>query len=200
VQGSRLLNAERSKNMTYPWFALQVRSRYEKIIASHLDVKGYEWFSPMSKVRRQWSDRVKEFETPLFPGYLFCRLDPANQMPVLTVPGVMVVVGSGKTPTPVDESEIMAVQAAVRSGLPTQPLPFLKVGQRVRVNDGPLCGVEGILTGIRNRSYLVLSITTLGRSVAVQVETASVRAIPTGSPHPARSNQEAMSWSQAQPG
>jgi transcription antitermination factor NusG len=164
--------------MSYPWFALQVRSRYENIVTAHLDGKDYEWFLPLYKSRRRWSDRFKELERPLFPGYLFCRLNPLNRLPILTIPGVVLIVGTSKTPIPVDEAEIAAIQAAVKSGLPTQPLRFLQIGQRVRIDYGPLCGLEGILLDFKGRNYLVLSVTILQRSVAVQVENAAVTSIP----------------------
>jgi transcription antitermination factor NusG len=164
--------------MSYPWFALQVRSRYENIVTAHLDGKAYEWFLPLYKSRRRWSDRFKEIERPLFPGYLFCRLNPLNRFPILVIPGVVRIVGTSKTPIPVDETEIAAIQAAVKSGLPSQPMQFLQIGQRVRIDYGPLCGLEGILLDFRGRNHLVLSVTLLQRSIAVQVENAAVTSIP----------------------
>ena len=161
--------------MSYPWFALQVRSRYEKIVKAHLDGKGYECFLPLYKCRRRWSDRFKEVEQPLFLGYLFCRLNLLNRLPILTIPGVVLIVGVAKTPVAIDENEILAIQAAVKSGLPMQPLQALRIGQRVRIDRGPLCGLEGTLMELRGRHHLVLSVTLLQRSVAVQVEDAGCR-------------------------
>ncbi len=136
---------------SFPWFALQIRSRYEKIAATLLCSKGYELFLPAYKSRRRWSDRIKELEVPLFPGYLFCRFDPLDRLPILVTPGVIQVVGTGKSPVPVDDAEIAALQTAVQSGLPRQPWPFLQIGQRVRVECGPLCGLEGILLDLSFR-------------------------------------------------
>ena len=166
------------KEMSYPWFALQVRSRYENIVAAQLTGKGYEWFLPIYKCRRRWSDRFKEIERPLFPGYLFCRLDPLNRLPILTIPGVALIVGIARTPVPIDETEIAAIQAVVKSDIPSQPWPFLKIGQRVRIEYGPLCGLEGILLDFKGQHRLVLSVTLLQRSVAVQVEGAWVTPLP----------------------
>jgi transcription antitermination factor NusG len=159
-----------SASDNYPWFALQTRSRYENFVASMLSGKGYEPFLPAYTCRRRWSDRIKEFELPLFPGYLFCRFDPSNRLPILITPGVIQVVGVGKTPVPVDESEITAIQILMGSGLPGRPWAFLQIGQRVRIERGPLAGVEGMLTGFRGRYRLVLSVTLLQRSVAVEVD------------------------------
>ena len=164
-------------NGNFPWFALRVRSRHENTVATILSGKGYEWFVPLYKSRRLWSDRIKEIQMSLFPGYVFCRFDLQQRFPILTTPGVVSVVGIGKCPIPIDDAEIAAIQAAVRSGLPSRPWPFLQTGQRVRVEYGPLCGLEGILLHVKGQRRLVLSVTLLQRSVAVEVDDAWV--VPT---------------------
>ena len=116
-------------------------------------------------------------ELPLFPGYVFCQFDRMNRLPILTVPGIVHIVGIGRSPMPVDDTEIASIQAAVKSGLPSQPWPFLEAGDKVRIERGPLSGVEGILLGFRGQQRLVLSITLLQRSVGVLVDTALVRMI-----------------------
>jgi transcription antitermination factor NusG len=160
-----------------PWFALQVRSRHEQGVADHLDGKGYELFLPLYKCRKRWSDRVKEVEAPLFPGYLFCRLNPQDRLPILKTPGVIQVVGSNRTPIAVDQHEIEAIQAMVASGIPNQPWPFLAMGDRVRIESGPLSGLEGILVEFKGNHRLVLSVTLLQRSVAVEIDSAFVASL-----------------------
>jgi transcription antitermination factor NusG len=168
----------RPGNGSYPWFALRVRSRYENTVATILGGKGYEWFLPLYKSRRAWSDRIKEIQLPLFPGYIFCRFDLQHRLPILTTPGVVTVVGISKCPIPIDDAEIAAIQATVRSGLQSRPWPFLQIGQKVRVEYGPLCGLEGILLDFKGQRRLVLSVTLLQRSVAVEVDGAWVVPIP----------------------
>jgi len=158
----------------YPWFALQVRTRHESGVANYLHGQGYESFLPLYKCRRRWSDRVKEVQTPLFPGYLFCRFDPRDRLPVMKTPGVMQIVGVNRVPVPVDEVEISAIQTLVMSGIPNQPWPFLQVGERVRIESGSLCGFEGILMDFKGTHRLVLSITLLQRSVSVEIDSAFV--------------------------
>jgi len=167
---------------SYPWFALHVRSRHENSVAAILGGKGYECFLPLYRSRRLWSDRIKEIELPLFAGYVFCRFDMQRRLPILTTPGVVEVVGIAKRPIPIDDSEIAALQATLRSGLQSRPWPFLQVGQKVRVEAGPLCGVEGILLGFKGRQRLVLSVTLLQRSVAVEVDGAWIAPIPQKGP------------------
>jgi transcription antitermination factor NusG len=171
-----IMDATRSQRID-PWFAVQTRTRYENFAAKQLAGRGYDIFLPFYRCERRWSDRIQESEVPLFPGYLFCRFNALNRLPVLTAPGVIQIVGIGKTPVPVDEEEVRSLQAAVKTGLPRHPWPFLTVGERVRVKDGPLRGQEGILLNFKGRYRLVLSVTLLQRSVAVEVETAWVTPI-----------------------
>jgi transcription antitermination factor NusG len=151
------------------WFALSVVPRKEKATAQTLRAKGYEDFLPMYSVRRRWSDRIKNVEMPLFPGYVFCRFDPRIRLPILKIPSVMAVAGIGKTPEPISDSEIADLQTVCRSGLNPVPCPYLTVGAKVRLREGPLAGVEGILLDAGD-TQLVLSVTLLQRSVSIHVE------------------------------
>jgi transcription antitermination factor NusG len=117
---------------------------------------------------------VKELELPLFDGYVFCKLNLLYRMPALTIPGVIQFVGVGKTPVPIEEGEITALQSVIKSGLPSMPWPFLKVGQQVRVEHGPVRGLEGILLQVKGSHRLVLSVSLLQRSVAVEVDRDSI--------------------------
>ena len=166
------------QNNNHRWYAIRVKSQHEDVVARHLNVRGFESFLPQYKRVHRWSDRFKEVELPLFPGYVFCHFDSRNRLPVLTVPGVVHVVGVGKNPIPIEDDEIAAIQATVRCGLSRQPWPYLEVGQRVRIENGPLCDIEGILVGFRGNRRLVLSITLLQRSVAVEIEEEWVRPLP----------------------
>jgi transcription antitermination factor NusG len=151
------------------WFALSVVPRKEKATAQALRAKGYEDFLPMYSVRRRWSDRVKTVEMPLFPGYVFCRFDPKIRLPILKIATVMSVAGLGKTPQPIPDAEIQALQVVCKSGMQPIPCPYLVAGAKVRILEGPLTGLEGILTetsGVR----LVLSVTLLQRSISVEVD------------------------------
>jgi transcription antitermination factor NusG len=165
------------------WFALQIRTRHEVGIAQVLEGKGYELFLPLYKSRIRWSDRIKAVEKPLFPGYLFCRFNPQDRFPILSTPGVIQVVGYNRTPVPVDDSEIQAIQTLAASGLPNQPWPFLEVGDRVRIESGALTGLEGVLVEFKGHHRLVLSITLLHRAVAVEIDAAAVKSMRESSSH-----------------
>ena len=160
---------------TSSWFAIETRPRCEKLVGNILENKGYELFLPLYKSRRRWSDRIKELDLPLFPGYLFCRLSPQQRtLPLLTTPWVRQIVGIGRTPVPIPDQEIAAVQAILKSGLLARPWPFLKVGQCIRINYGPLEGREGILIATRKQFRFVVSVEMLQRSVAVELDGAWV--------------------------
>ena len=159
----------------HPWYALQVRSRYEIGVARHLRGMGYEEFLPLYECRKRWSDRIKQVQAPLFPGYLFCRFDLQDRLPILKTPGVIQVVGYNRQPIPVDEDEIKSIQTVVSSGIPNQPWPFLKVGEKVRIESGPLRSLEGVLVEFKGNRRLILSVSLLQRSVAVEMDAAFVR-------------------------
>src|SRR5262245_17748048 len=162
-----------------PWFALQVKSTHEKRVASMLDYQGYARFLPLYRRRRRWSDRIKEVELPLFPGYLFCRFTPETRVPILKTPSVLRIVGIGNVPVPIDYNEIGALQQAMKSGLLMTPHPYLWTGQLVRINGGALAGAEGRIVDIRRRNRLILSISLLQRSVSVEIDDAWVTPIST---------------------
>jgi transcriptional antiterminator NusG len=174
--------AEAEFSASFPWFALQVRSRQEARVADHLQGQGYEWFLPLYKLRKRWSDRIKEVDAPLFAGYLFCRFNPQNRLPILKIPGVIQIVGFNRVPAALDESEIRSIQTVVASGLTHQPWPFLALGDRVRIESGPLVGLEGILTDVRRSQRLILSVTMLQRSVAVEIDSALVSSVSSFQP------------------
>lgn len=152
------------------WFALHVRSRHDKLVAASLQARGMESFLPLYRSRRRWSDRTRVLDLPLFPGYVFCRFYPELLLPVVTTPGVVQIVGAGKQPQPIADEEIAAIQRMLHSGNEVEPWPYLKAGQKVRILDGPLFGIEGILVEVKNQRRLIVSVHLLQRSVAVEVD------------------------------
>lgn len=146
------------------WLAVQVRARHEKAVGETLRVKGYEDFVPLYRCQRQWSDRVTSIQLPLFSGYVFCR--PLTRVASLIVAtrGVLRLVGE------VPDSEIAALKAIVASGLPAEPWAFLQTGQQVRLQAGPLSGLEGILMSFTKQQRVVVSVTLLQRSVAIEIQ------------------------------
>jgi transcription antitermination factor NusG len=164
-------------SLLHQWFAVRVRSNYERTTTTHLRQRGYEEFCPSFTSRRRWSDRTKTVEQFLFPGYVFSRLDPQDRLPVLTVPGVVGLVGFGKTPSPIPDREIENIRTMVQSGVLIQRWPFLEVGQSVLIEHGPLAGVEGILLELKGEFRLVVSVALLQRSVSAEIDRDWVRPV-----------------------
>jgi transcriptional antiterminator NusG len=157
------------------WYALQVRTRWESSTAALLSGKGYQTFFPTYTTDKRWRCGMsKGASAALFPGYVFCQFDPLVRLPVLVTPGVIAVVGRGRLPVPVEDSEIDAIQKVVSSGHRAEPWPYLEVGQQVRIQDGALSGVEGILTNFKGSYRLVVSVALLCRSVSLEIERSAV--------------------------
>jgi len=160
----------------HPWYAIRVQAKFESVAAAVLRQKGFEEFLPLYRAKRFWSDRVKEFDLPLFPGYLFCRLDISERLlPVVTTPGVLGIVSAGRNPVSISDQEIALVQSVVRSGLPAMPWLALSAGSLVLIEHGPLAGVEGVVIDADKKCRLIVSVSMLQRSVAVEIQREWVR-------------------------
>src|SRR5258705_13377878 len=140
------------------------------MVESGLRGKEYSAFSPFYRTKRKRVDRIAEIDVPLFPGYVFCYFDSNARLPILMTPGLVGVVGPGNRPEPVDEAEIASIRTLALSGHPVQPWPFLRSGQRIRLQSGPLSGAEGIFIRVKDEYHLVVSITLLQRAVSVVIE------------------------------
>lgn len=181
------------RDQQWPWFAIMARTGRERNATFLLENTGYECYLPVSKSVHRWSDRVKESEVPLFPGYFFCRMNPYNRLPVLTTPGVIQIVGVGKTPIAVEEQEIVAIQRAGKSGIPIMPWPYMEIGHLAWIKEGPLKGLTGIVVKIKSSAKLVLSVSLLQRSVAVEIDRSWIREAVAGTPaaNPAQHDRRA---------
>lgn len=149
-----------------------------------LESKGYRQYAPVYRKDSRWSDRVKVLDLPLFPGYVFCRMDVALRRPVVTIPGVLNVVGFGKEFVPIPDDQIRAIEDIIRSGLPSRPWPFIQEGQRIRVRMGVLQGLEGVLVQIKNEYRVVVCVPMLQRAVAVEIEREWIQPLPGLIPNP----------------
>lgn len=166
------------ENLTHPWFAIRVRSNYERVLSSYLESRDFHQYLPLYRDRRQWSDRVREIDLPLFAGYVFCRLDPERTSQVLGAPGVVNIVGYGAKPEPIAEHEIAAIRKLSESGLRYGPHPFLNIGQRVQVRCGPLKGLQGFLLQADRQHRLIVSLDMLQRSVVTHIDRLDIEPIP----------------------
>ncbi len=164
------------------WFALTAKHQHEPTVARLLSAKGFEVFHPKYAEIRRWKDRNKTIQLPLFPGYVFFCGQVERRVEILSTPGVFSIVSFGNNAAEINKDEIDAIRRACENGLAVSPHPFLTVGDHVRVMQGPLAGVSGILQKQKDACRLVLSIELLGRSAAVEIDAANVERTPVPQP------------------
>lgn len=145
-----------------------------------LSGKGYQTFLPTYKANRRSKGKNRELDLALFPGYVFCNFDPHKRLPILVTPGVISVVGQGRIPQPVDDREIEAIQKVVSSGVRAEPWPYLEIGQKIRIEQDSLNGLEGILVSFKGNHRIVVSVSLLRRSVALEIDRALVQPVEAG--------------------
>jgi transcriptional antiterminator NusG len=157
---------------TRNWFAIQTRSRHEKMVARQLEQSGLESFLPLSTEVRNWSDRRKLVELPLFPGYAFVHIaySPQQKLRVLQTEGVVGFVGKQGQGIAIPTSQIEDIRQVLASNVPFRSHPFLKVGQRVRVRGGALNGVEGILVAENGDQSIVISVDPIQRALSIRIQ------------------------------
>ena len=160
------------------WYALHVRSHFEKCVTARLEQKGYETFLPTYFSERKSSNRVASFSFPLFPGYAFCRFNIYASLPIVLTPGVIAIVGTGSTPMPLEEGEIENIRRVVTAGVRTKPCGYMPDGERVRVESGSLEGLIGIIQKIKGNDRIVVALNPLKplkRSISVEIDGNSLR-------------------------
>lgn len=160
------------------WYAVYTKSRHEKLASRELEKKGIEHFLPLRKIQRQWSDRKKTVEEPLFKGYLFVRIPLSGRLSVLGTAGVVRFVGHQVSkPVEIPEKELSAVRRFVEEDIPIDPFPYLKAGERVYIRSGAFRGVEGFIVRKGRHCRLVISLDQLMQSVSVEIDEACVEPV-----------------------
>jgi transcription antitermination factor NusG len=154
------------------WYAVQTVARHEKRVATQFLEKRIVTFLPLLPQIRQWSDRQKKIDMPLFSCYTFVRIIPTaeNCVSVLRTPGVLGLVGNRGQGTPIRSEEIETLRTTMREKIPCHTHPFIKVGNRVRIVGGCLDGIEGILKRHGTDQSLIVSVELLQRSISIRVD------------------------------
>lgn len=166
------------KILTEAWYAVYTKHHHEKKAKEVLVHKGFDVLLPLYEALHKWKDRNKKISLPVFPCYLFLRTNLDRKREILTTPGVFWLVENAGRACPIPESDIDAIGKIIRNGVPVEPHPYLKCGEFVRVRTGPLTGIRGILTRIKNRCRVVLSVELLQKSIAVEVDATMVEPSP----------------------
>ena len=154
------------------WYAVQTRSRHERVVATQLREQGVSTFLPTITQIRRWSDRRKLVELPLFLGYVFVHTLVSAQIrrTVLFARGVAGFVAMRGEPLPIPDEQIDSVKELIAKNIHCTAYPFLKIGRRVRIRGGSLEGLEGILVSHNGDRKLVISVDTIERSFSIRIE------------------------------
>ncbi len=173
---SSSLNTERR------WFAVYTTCRHEKRVARHLEQRQIEHFLPLYRTQHRWKDGSRvTMDLPLFPGYVFVRIDFRNRVGVLAVPGVVSMIGTAMRPAPLADVEVERLRMGL-DPMRTEPHPLVTVGQRVRIKAGTLAGVEGIVSRKKSGIRVVLTLSLLMQSIAIEVDGNDVEFLETSFP------------------
>ncbi len=155
------------------WYTLATKSRHEKVAKVGLNAKGFEVYLPLRTVIKKWSDRKKKVEEPLFKGYVFVKMPYRERISALETAGIVRMVLFNGRPGILHETEIRTIQqileANYRHGVTVEAIEGLGVGDTVEVISGPLTGLRGQYTRIKNENRLVISIDSIAKSLAVEV-------------------------------
>lgn len=159
------------------WYAAYTSAHHEKRVAAQMAARELDYFLPTYCSPRRWKDRRMTLQVPLFPGYVFVRMDLRDRLRVLQIPGIAKLVGFDGRPAALPDEEIDKLRAGLSNGLRAHPHPYLSVGCRVRVRTGPLQGLEGILVRRKNVSRFVISLDLIMRSVTVEIDVSELERI-----------------------
>jgi len=152
------------------WLAYYTTPRHEKTVARHFESRRVDCFLPLVRQSRRWKNGVRaRVEQPLFPGYVFARLEPKLYFQVLNVPGVLSVVGPARKPSVLEDEEIESLRAGLLERN-SRPHPFLSIGQKARITSGAFSGKIGILIRELTDLRVVLTVEAIMKSFAVEVD------------------------------
>jgi transcription antitermination factor NusG len=164
----------RAEYLEPQWYAAYTCANHEKRVAEQVERRSFECFLPLYETVRRWKDRRVRLELPLFPGYVFVRLDLRDRLRVLEIPGVARLVGFDGHPTSLPSEEIETIRGSIAGRHSMQPHRYLQRGQRVRVLSGPLAGLIGTVVRLKKRTLFVITFELLMRSVAVELDSSDL--------------------------
>jgi len=166
--------AENSVYTETLWYAGYTAARHEKRVAQHFVQRGVEHFLPLYETIHRWNNGRHRVQLPLFPSYIFVRIALRDRLRVIEVPGFVRLVGFSGLPCPLPEADINKMMQALNKGVLAEPYPYLTVGTRVEIRNGPLQGMTGILLRRQNKCRVVISVDLIMRSMVVEVEAGDV--------------------------
>ncbi len=162
------------------WYALFLRSRFEKKAHCELLRRGFESFLPLIQETHAWSDRQKRVSQPLFQGYVFVQTDLREKVSVLQIPGVVRFVGIGAKPSRIPDYQIEWIRTFIGSRVVIRRESYPSVGQRVKVVSGLFQGIEGSILRSNGSTRIVICLDSIRQSVSIEVPPHCVEEIAGG--------------------
>lgn len=157
------------------WIAVYTKPRHEKTVEKELQQKGFEVYLPLLRERRNWSDRKKWVEFPLFRSYVFVRIELKNTLYILQTIGVVRVVKFGEDAAIVNDDHIRAIKLMIEGGYNPKAMDYFVKGDAVEVKDGPLKGLVGEVVRLDNHDRLVVRVDAILHSISVQIDRAFLK-------------------------
>lgn len=160
-----------------PWYVLHVSVNQEKKVSRHLALRSVEHYLPLYTERSRWSDRSVVLERPLFPGYVFIRIEPAFRRSIIPIPGIIRILGHGPTDT-VSGEDLDKIRSGIESGHLLRPSANVEIGTRVRVRSGIFEGALGTVSELRQRCRVVIELSGVQQSFSLEVDRHDIEVLP----------------------
>jgi transcription elongation factor/antiterminator RfaH len=160
------------------WYAVYTLPQNEKSASAHLALRDIESYLPTYEMERKWRNRQRvTLQLPLFPSYLFVCISPSERARVLAAPGVVRIVGTRRESIPIADEIIEFLRSDLCLGR-AEPYRELVVGERVRIRDGSMRGVEGTLVRKNNKLRFILSVEMIQRHISIEIDASSLEPVP----------------------
>ncbi len=157
------------------WYAVYTYPKVEKRVHSDITELGFESFLPTHTIIRQWSDRKKKVEEPLFPNYVFVRTNLQRRFDILKVPGLVRFITFEGQPLSIPDEQIDQVKSIMSSDSDITCEKYdRKVGEKVLVTNGQFKGIEGVIKNVNGKSRLIIEIEALKQAVSVDISSSNV--------------------------
>lgn len=157
------------------WYVLYTYPNSEKKVFQNLQRDNIETFLPLQKVIRQWSDRKKILEVPLFPNYIFVHIRPNEKYKALNVSGIVKYVSFDNKPVFVDPNEISLIKNLVQSNYDLFVENEFSEGDLVYITQGPFAGLEGVLFERKGQQRFGVRIASLSQTVSIEISSSCFR-------------------------
>ncbi len=160
------------------WLAVYTRPRYEKKTAKVFNDHNINNYLPLIKTLRQWSDRKKWVEVPLFSSYIFVHITNQEYIKVLQVPGVVRFVCFEGVAVEIPEKQIENIKWVLSTDVLAEPFEaHIPQGSHVEIIKGPLQGLKAEMINYNNKKIIIVRIDQLNKSFEIQIPASHVRVI-----------------------